>query len=1128
MNKKYLFSLLAVCFLTLNVSFSQIVSITPNNTSYCSGTNIQVDVVVALPFNAGNNFTLELSDNLGGFSTPTVLGSLVATTTATINGILPSSIAAGTEYRVRVTSSDVVSTSPLSTSLTINPTTTISLANTNLCSNTNGVPFTSFPSGGTYSGSAGAIGGFFYPQLVSPGSYTIVYTTPTNGCPNTASISVSVNELPNFSLNQTGNVPLCQGSSINLIATSSENGLSYSWQPASVNNDSLVVSAAGSYSVIATNSFGCSSISSNINVSISAPPANFGILSPNEICFGADPILLSGVPSGGNFLGGNIIGGFFYPNTVGINSITYSYTNSAGCEFSTTAEINVNSLPAVNFQVVTPICYGLNSVDLTGFVSPAGGVFSGLGVSAQGSFNPLLSGFGIFPITYTVTNINNCSAQATQTVSVLQTPVSSLDIPFSSICFGSDSLLLTGGLPLGGVYSGQGVINGYFNPTNSLGYSNITYTVSNNGNCPAFSVDSIMVYNLTASAGNDINVSCGDPAQLNVTSNSTLNLTYNWSPAQSLSNAFIANPTASPTSQTTYTVNISDGSCSASDQVLVSVGPTNFGLEFSSINIFNTPPFNVTFTNNTPSISNYNFIWDFGDGNTINSNSVSVNHQYLFNGTYSVSLIAQNILTGCLDTLVKPNWITTSNGCNHTAIINQTGPIIACLGDSVLLTVSTDAISPLYQWNLNGLPISGQPNNNFYPNQSGVYSVTVFSQTGCPQTSFPIEVTFNALPPAPTITQIGTVPFCFGQGSIDLQASPGFLSYIWELNNSSFGTGQTITASTSGFYSVKGTGLNGCQSNSTVFGLNASFLSPPEMCAITVDTTAQYWNKNVITWQKPITQTIESYFIYRETNIQNVFELIAEVPYSSLSEYVDVGVGINPQARAYRYRMAVKDTCGSWSLPGSIHKTIHLSVSQGLNNTINLLWNNYEGVQFNSYQVVRSTNAIGGISNEVIQTIAQSSTLNTFTDLSPTSDTLYYKVNMVFPEGYTCEATNMVASVLAQRRKTNSNIGSNQIFTGELPINAGIRQNEIYAEKLMVYPNPNSGQFRLEFNANGSQAGEVKVYDLLGNLVKRNDYHFSRGENSKVIFADDLSNGVYLVQLKFGNSVLQQKVIVQH
>jgi hypothetical protein len=215
-------------------------------------------------------------------------------------------------------------------------------------------------------------------------------------------------------------------------------------------------------------------------------------------------------------------------------------------------------------------------------------------------------------------------------------------------------------------------------------------------------------------------------------------------------------------------------------------------------------------------------------------------------------------------------------------------------------------------------------------------------------------------------------------------------------------------------------------------------------------------------------------------------------------------------------------------LPGSIHKTIHLSVSQGLNNTINLLWNNYEGVQFNSYQVVRSTNAIGGISNEVIQTIAQSSTLNTFTDLSPTSDTLYYKVNMVFPEGYTCEATNMVASVLAQRRKTNSNIGSNQIFTGELPINAGIRQNEIYAERLMVYPNPNSGQFRLEFNANGSQAGEVKVYDLLGNLVKRNDYHFSRGENSKVIFADDLSNGVYLVQLKFGNSVLQQKVIVQH
>jgi PKD repeat protein len=1128
MNKKYLFSLLAVCLLTLKVSFSQIVSITPNNTSYCSGTNIQVDIVVALPFNAGNNFTLELSDNLGGFSNPTVLGSIVATTNATINGNLPSSISTGTEYRVRVTSSNVASVSPLSNPITINPTTTVSLANTNLCSNTNGVPFTSFPSGGTYSGSAGAIGGFFYPQLVSPGNYTIVYTTAANGCPNTASISVSVNELPNFSLNQTGNVPLCQGSSINLIATSTDAGLSYSWQPASVNNDTLVVSTEGTYSVVATNAFGCSSVSSTVSVTLSNAPANFGIISPNEICLDADPILLSGVPSGGNFSGSNIIGGFFYPSIIGANSITYSYTNSAGCEFSTTANINVNSLPVVGFQVVAPICYDVNSVDLSGFVSPSGGVFSGLGVSSQGLFNPTLSGFGIFPITYSVTNASNCSAEATQTVSVLQTPVSSLDIPLSSICIGSDSILLSGGLPLGGVYSGSGVNNGYFYPSTSLGYSTITYTVSNDGNCPAFSIDSILVYNLSVDAGQDILVNCGAPAQLNATSNSTLDLTYNWSSAQSLSNAFISNPIASPTSQTTYSVSISDGSCSATDQIIVSVGPSNFGLEFSSINTISTPPFNVTFTNNTSGISSYNFIWDFGDGNSINSNSVSVNHQYLFNGTYNVTLIAQNILTGCLDTLIKPNWITTSNGCTHTAIINQTGPITACLGDSVLLSVSTDAISPLYQWNLNGLPISGQPNNNFYPNQSGVYSVTVFSQTGCPQTSLSIEVTFNALPAAPTITQIGTVPFCFGQGSVDLQASSGFLSYIWELDNSSFGIGQTITALTSGFYSVKGIGLNGCQSNATVFGLNASYLSPPEMCTITVDTTAQYWNKNVITWQKPITQTIESYFIYRESNIQNVFELIAEVPYSSLSEYVDVGVGINPQARAYRYRMAVKDTCGSWSLPGSIHKTIHLSVSQGLNGTINLLWNNYEGVQFNSYQVVRSTKAIGAETNEIIQTIAQSSTLNTFTDLAPNSDTLYYKINMVFPTGYTCEATNMVASVLAQRRKTNSNVGSNQIFTGEIPIDAGIRQNEIFAERLMVYPNPNSGQFRIEFNANGSQTGEVKVFDLLGNLVKRNDYHFSKGENSKVIFAEELSNGIYMIQLNFGGSVLQQKIIVQH
>jgi hypothetical protein len=56
--------------------------------------------------------------------------------------------------------------------------------------------------------------------------------------------------------------------------------------------------------------------------------------------------------------------------------------------------------------------------------------------------------------------------------------------------------------------------------------------------------------------------------------------TYNWTPASSLSNANIANPVASPSENTIYTLTITDGECTASDTVSIRVlnlicGPPN-------------------------------------------------------------------------------------------------------------------------------------------------------------------------------------------------------------------------------------------------------------------------------------------------------------------------------------------------------------------------------------------------------------------------------------------------------------------------------------------------------------------------------------------------------------------------
>ncbi len=82
----------------------------------------------------------------------------------------------------------------------------------------------------------------------------------------------------------------------------------------------------------------------------------------------------------------------------------------------------------------------------------------------------------------------------------------------------------------------------------------------------------------------------------------------------------------------------------------------------SNVSSFTSAPFLVDFSNSTPNLSDCNFTWDFGDGLTLQSNNASVFHEYQYNGLYDVTLIAENILTGCTDTMLKTDNIYCTGG----------------------------------------------------------------------------------------------------------------------------------------------------------------------------------------------------------------------------------------------------------------------------------------------------------------------------------------------------------------------------------------------------------------------------------------------------------------------------------
>ena len=91
----------------IEVLLTSIATDTFGNAVYCIGDTIAVPFTSTGVFNAGNVFTVELSDANGSFALPTVIGSLAATSASSVTAVIPS-VPAGSGYRIRIVASNPV------------------------------------------------------------------------------------------------------------------------------------------------------------------------------------------------------------------------------------------------------------------------------------------------------------------------------------------------------------------------------------------------------------------------------------------------------------------------------------------------------------------------------------------------------------------------------------------------------------------------------------------------------------------------------------------------------------------------------------------------------------------------------------------------------------------------------------------------------------------------------------------------------------------------------------------------------------------------------------------------------------------------------------------------------------
>jgi hypothetical protein len=287
--------------------------------------------------------------------------------------------------------------------------------------------------------------------------------------------------------------------------------------------------------------------------------------------------------------------------------------------------------------------------------------------------------------------------------------------------------------------------------------------------------------------------------------------------------------------------------------------------------------------------------------------------------------------------------------------------------------------------------------------------------------------------------------------------------------------------------------------------VNASLLQPPPICIVGVDSN----NRNTIVWERPTTNLIDSFYVYRESTVANVYERIGGVAFNDFSVLTDPVA--NPAQRAWRYRLTAIDTCGMESPFSPIHKTMHLTINKGIANSWNLIWDGYQGFSFGSYAIYRGTDS----TNMSLLTFIQSN-LSSYTDLTPPGDTVYYQLEIINPLG--CNPNKAINYNSSRSNQANT-------IAYIVPDTTGIPTLQQLGFAMDVYPNPNNGSFFIYLNSTKAAIIELMLYDALGQLVYAEQLPVS-GKLTKNLQPAALPPGLYFLMASDGEGRMVKKVLV--
>ena len=656
------------------------------------------------------------------------------------------------------------------------------------------------------------------------GNYSV---TATNAYGCTASENIVVNDVSFTITSIQGNTVICPGDSTTLSVSTTEPGVTYQWQLngtdlAGETNTSLSVNQTGNYSVIVTNSYGCTATES---VVVNSAAFNTSTIQGDaDLCVGESTTLSitsaePGLTYQWQFNGTDMVGETNANVTVnqpGTYSVTA--TNPSGCEVTESVVVNDVSFTITPIAGDTDICPG-ESTTLSTTCTQVGVTFEW---SYNGAVIPGATGSSISVNvvgTYIVTVLNSHGCTETEMITVNDASFTITPITGdTNICPGESTTLTTSTTEPNVTYQWQ------FNGTDMAGETNASVTVNQTGSYTVVATNAHGCTSIESTTVNDASFTitpitgnttiCPSEMTALTTTSTETGLTYQWQ----LDGTDIAGETNATlnTDQTgTYTVIATNAEgCTASESIVVN--SASFTLDPITGDTAICPGDSTTLT--------------------VTSSETGLTYQWQLDGTDLAGETSAILNTNQPGTYVVT--ATNANGCTatETVVVTQSplpqldpiqGDTIICPTTSTNLTVTSSDSGLTYQWQVDGSDIAGATSTTLNVSSAGTYTVIATNTSGC-TSSESITVSISPLPNISAI--MGDLELCFDETStLSVTTTDTGITYQWELDGSTMigETNASVEATQAGIYTVTATNVNGCTSTQVAIVLQSEFeLSP--------------------------------------------------------------------------------------------------------------------------------------------------------------------------------------------------------------------------------------------------------------------------------------------------------------